>query len=70
MVNKETGAAGHRSSRVAGLVREMERIAEMGVELQSLFSESAAAAAASDEASTFGVSDATLNRALVWAWAV
>ena len=70
MVGKESGLAGHRASRVAGVVREMDTLEEMTVEIRSLFSEPALAAAVSDEATTFGVSDATLNRALAWAWAV
>ena len=44
----------------------MGTLEEMGVDIRSLFSEPAVAAAASDEATAFGVSDATLtlNRAL------
>ena len=70
MVGKESGLAGHRASRVTGLVREMDTLEEMGVDIRSLFSEPDGAAAVSDEAAAFGVSDATLNRALAWAWAV
>ena len=43
---------------------------EMTVEIRSLFSNPAVATAVSDEATAFGVSDDTLNRALAWAWAV
>ena len=48
----------------------MGTLEEMGVDIRSLFFEPAVAAAVSDEATAFGVSDATLNRALAWAWAV
>ena len=71
MVGKESGLAGHRASRVAGLLRQMGTLEEMTADIRSLFSEPAAATAASVEATTSGVSDATLHRALAsWAWAV
>ena len=67
---KEVGLAGHRAARVAGLIREMDTLAEMTAESCSLFSGPVEAAAASEAATSFDVSDHTLNRALAWAWAV
>ena len=70
MVGKEVGLASHRAARVAGTIREMDTLAEMTAEICSLFSSPVEAAAASEEATAFDVSDHTLNRALAWAWAV
>jgi len=71
MVAKEAGLAGHRASRVAGLIRQMDSLDSMTDEMVSLFSSEAATEEDwSDEAAAFGVSDDALNRALAWAWAV
>ena len=67
MVGKEAGPAGHRASRVAGLMRQMDTVEDMAVEIRSRFSDPAVATAVSGEATAFGVSDGTLNRALAWA---
>ena len=70
LAKSKTGAAGHRVSRVAGIIREMDTGVIMTPAHQSLFSEPADADAISDDASHFGVSGASLNRALAWAWVV
>ena len=67
MVGKESGPAGHRAARVAGLIRQMGTLADMTAEICLLFSPPATATAVSGEAAAFGVSDDTLNRALAWA---
>ena len=67
MAGKEAGPAGHRASRVAGLMRQMDTVEDMAVEIRSRFSDPAVATAVSGEATAFGVSDGTLNRALAWA---
>ena len=63
LVKSETGGAGHRISRVAGIIREMGTAELMTPAYQSHFSEPAEAYATSDDASHFGVSGASLNRA-------
>ena len=70
MVGKEVGLASHRAARVAGILRDMDTLAEMTAEIRSLFSSPVEAAAVSEEATAFDVSDHTLNQALAWAWAI
>ena len=70
MVGKEVGLASHRAARVAGILRDMDTLAEMTAEIRSLFSSPVEAAAVSDEATAFDVSDHTLNQALAWAWEI
>jgi len=53
MVGKEAGPAGHRASRVAGVLRQMGTLADMTAEICSLFSSPATATARSEEAAAF-----------------